>query len=231
MQVTSSVKFIGIILFATIGLLIFLHISFQALVYTDSFEDFLPLADRFNVDLEQSIPTWFSQTLLFVAAILLFSIGAIKYSVRDSFVWHWLALGAVFLYFSLDEGATLHETLNEYMKLAFTGLSGPFYFAWVIPFGILVCVFVVTYIKFLGHLSLKERVHLVSAGLIYVIGALGMEMVGGQVLSAELPLLYYVACFTLEELFELVGCALLVTFALQYMSDHKHTLTLKFKND
>lgn len=204
-----------------------LHVGFQILTY-DQVTTLSPLASRFNVDEEQSIPTWFSQMLLFVAAALLFMIGFVKRKSHEQFAWHWVVLGIIFLYFSLDEGATLHETLGEYLKAAFSGLSGPFYFAWVIPFGVLACLFAVTYIKFLRQLTGKERLWLMAAGFIYVSGALGMEMVGGEVLSANLPFVYYVVCFTLEELLEMIGCALLITFAIRYMSNHTMAIRLGF---
>src|SRR5215510_12996437 len=55
---------------------------------------------KFNVDYEQSIPTWFSSAILLGSAGLLGIIAMAKRSSQDRYARHWLGLAIIFLYLS-----------------------------------------------------------------------------------------------------------------------------------
>lgn len=128
-----------------------------------------------NLSYEGNLPTWYSATLLFVCALLLTVIARAKLAAGSPYRRHWAALGAIFLYLSLDEAALIHEMINQPLTESL-GLGGVFYFSWVLPFGLFVLIFVVCYLRFLGHLPGRFRRRFVLAGAVYVGGALGTEL-------------------------------------------------------
>lgn len=58
------------------------------------------------------------------------------------------------------------------------GTGGVFYFAWVIPGAAFVCLFALAYLGFLLAMPRPIAMTMVLAGIIYVSGAIGAEMVG-----------------------------------------------------
>ncbi len=128
-----------------------------------------------NLGFEGNLPTWYSSTLLFVCAALLAVIAWVKLGARAAYRAHWTALAVIFVYLSIDESVVIHEMLNEPLTEAFD-LGGVLYFSWVLPFGALVLVFVLSYLGFVAHLPARFRVLFVLAGAVYVGGALGTEL-------------------------------------------------------
>src|SRR5690606_1736254 len=75
--------------------------------------------DVLSVNIEESIPTWYSSLALFLAASLLGWIALIKLIHREPFRVYWLGLALIFVYLSADEGAALHETASAPLQSAF----------------------------------------------------------------------------------------------------------------
>jgi hypothetical protein len=140
----------------------------------------LALARLFNVDAEQNVPTVFSVLLLFVAALLLALVAVLKRDRKEPDASRWMVLSAGFLYMSVDEGATVHELLiNPVRALLGGGRFGPFYFAWVIPGIAVVAALGVFFVRFVRRLPAPTRSRFVLAGVLFLAGALGFEMIGG----------------------------------------------------
>ena len=136
---------------------------------------FFGLVPMSNLSYEGNLPTWYASMLLLTCAGLLGLIGWTRFRAARPYRWHWLILALVFLYISMDELAVIHETLNRPLREALD-LGGLFHFAWVIPFGLLVLVFALSYIGFLRHLPPRFALWFVAAGAVYVGGALGTEL-------------------------------------------------------
>ncbi len=83
-------------------------------------------------------------------------------------------LGVLFFYISLDDFTTLHENANSWFNL-----DGIFYFGCVIPAGLIVAVLGLAYIPFLESLPAKSTRRIVVAGILYVGGALIIELLLG----------------------------------------------------
>lgn len=128
-----------------------------------------------NLGYEGNLPTWYSAILLFVCALLLMLIARVKLAAGLAYRRHWAVLSAIFLYLSLDEAVVIHEMINQPLTESL-GLGGVLTFSWVLPFGLLVLIFVASYLRFLGHLPGRTRRRFVLAGAIYVGGALGTEL-------------------------------------------------------
>ncbi len=170
---------------------------------------------RFNVDFEDSIPTWFSTMVLMAGAVALAFIAVEKRKLRDRFARHWVGLAVIFMFLSMDEIAGLHEMLGARMKEM--NLNGPLFFAWVIPVGALVLIFIITYLRFLFSLSKTFCILFVVSGAVYVFGALVMETVGGQINKAYGDGVLYMLAVTAEEGCEMLGASLFVYTQLRYL--------------
>ena len=170
-----------------------------------------------DFDNERNIPAFFSTVLLLISASLLGSIAAVKRKEQDSYTRHWAMLSLIFVFLALDENVSLHERLIEPLRNALhTG--GVFYYAWVIPAIFAVLCFAILYFKFLFHLPKKSRLIFSIAAILYIGGAIGVEMIGGR--HADL---YGVSNFsysmitTLEESFEMAGILLFIFGLLCYV--------------
>ncbi|MEO1289214.1 MAG: hypothetical protein AAFV93_15730, partial [Chloroflexota bacterium] len=67
------------------------------------------MLDLLSVNLEESLPTWYSATLLVVAATLFLLIAVAKYREGNTYRHYWIGLVVLFIYLSMDEGAAIHE--------------------------------------------------------------------------------------------------------------------------
>lgn len=175
------------------------------------------LVPLFYLGAEGNIPTWFSTTLALFCALLLALIAAAKQGQPGSYAGHWKGLALIFLYISLDDTSHLHEMTEQPLRQALS-LSGPFYYAWVVPFTALVVLFGLFYVKFLWHLPTDSRRRFVLAGGLFVGGALGLEFLEGQ--RAEMhgwDSLSVMLLSSLQEFLEMLGLVLFARALLLYL--------------
>jgi hypothetical protein len=86
-----------------------------------------------------------------------------------------------------------------------------FHPAWLIPASILLIVFLGAYLRFVLALPLGLRRSMITAGVIYIAGAVGMELVGGVYASTNgFRTLPYALITTVEEVLEMLGIVLLI---------------------
>lgn len=176
------------------------------------------LINLFSVDLENSVPTWFSSQVLFLCAAVLYLIFAAKRTSTERFTRLWLGLTVIFLAFSVDEIVSFHEgVIGIALQNAFD-LSGILYFGWVVPAAAFVLFFAVIYLRLFLNLPPRTRWLFLLAALLYVGGALGVELVGGYYFD-----LYggenvvYAGITTVEETMEMVGAVLFLYALVDYL--------------
>jgi hypothetical protein len=170
-----------------------------------------------NVNRESTIPAWYSSGLLLAAAGLLAVIGAARRRSDAPYARHWQALGLIFLYLSLDEAAEIHELFTRPMQD--TGVNGPLLFGWVI-FGMVFALVVgLLYLRFVLALPRTTRNLVILAGVCYIGGALGVEMIGAnQWYIDDGTSLRYSAIGTVEEFMEMLGVSLFIYALLGFLS-------------
>jgi hypothetical protein len=136
----------------------------------------------FDLNHEANFPTLFSvlQLLLCSGMLLLIHKESRSSGRREGF--YWLALAAVFAYLSVDELCELHERLIEPMRRLLKP-TGALSFAWVIPYSGLALIFGGFFIRFWWRLPPRYRLLVAIAGVFYVGGAIGMEMVGSYLFT------------------------------------------------
>jgi len=180
----------------------------------------------FNFDSEKNIPTLYSSlALLFSSALL--SIIAFIHKRNGSAYYYWLGLAIIFLFLSIDETSSIHERLIIPVRESLH-TSGALFFAWVIPYGIALIIFIATYLKFLIGLPKKIMVLFIISGATFVSGAIGFELLGGWQadLSGTDNNLVYSIFYTCEESLEMLGIVIFIYTLLTYMVSQFKPLTL-----
>ncbi len=126
-------------------------------------------------DAEANAWAWLST----IGLALLAAVFAASAAARRGASLPWRAtafLSGVALLLSADEGAMLHETLNE-IGIRLTDSLGQFN-AWLIPGVVVVLVAGVVLLRVARSLDRRLRWRLVVAGAIFLLGAIGMEAAG-----------------------------------------------------
>ena len=178
--------------------------------------------EYFGLNVEESVPTYFSTIILLIASGLLAFIAVLKRRRADLYSRYWALLSLIFLYLSLDEAARLHE-MTEPRISRFADLSGPFYYASTVFTLALVLIVSATFFRFVLHLPPKTGKLFVAAAALYVGGALGLEMVGSTIdESAGTAGAMYQIVTTLEETLEMAGVVLFIYALLHYLAVELH---------
>ncbi len=163
-----------------------------------------------NLDEEWNVPTYLSALMLTTGTWVSMRIGQRRRRGRDKESMLWFVLAAGLYYFAIDEVVQIHERLTVPMR-DLLGLSGVFYFGWVVPAIIVVAASLPICIRFVRQLDVAMRSLFVGAAVLYVGGALGVELVGGwlcQTRGAGDP--SYVASAIVEESAEMAGIIVLL---------------------
>lgn len=193
--------------------------QFVSLVFGfDYLKGLIPL---FNLDAEENIPTYFSVLLLLTCASLLAIIGILNKRVHDPHATKWLILSIGFLLMAYDEAFQVHELLSNPVR-AMLGNRGVgfLYFSWVVPAIILIAVLAVYFLRFLLQLPLASAMRFLFAALLYLGGAIGIEMLVGD--YEEFHGMHnwpYVLTYTLEETLEIYGMIFFIWALLKHIQE------------
>ena len=227
MDIEISPRKVLVILLSMIGFLLFANVAGIVSKYGFGHDSVYGLVNLFDFDQEMNLPTLYSSIQLIVACLLLSIIGA-KHRLNGENYVLWIALAVIFLFLAVDETALIHEVIGVRISKAFEP-TGLFYYAWVIPYGIAVLVFVITFSKFLFALPKETKWRFIASGAIYVTGAIGFEMLSGiSDQSYGVNSVFYSMFYTCEELLEMVGIALFIYALLAYISNEFQYLRATF---
>ncbi len=209
-------KILGLLLM----IILFLEIAnIIGLVYYFNDTNIKWLFNLFNIRTEGNIPAYYSSVTILIASFLLGFISFFRKANGLSY-FLWLVLSIIFLYLSVDEAVQLHERVGVLFEKKFS-FTGYLYWAWVIPYGILFILFSVVYFfKFLPQLPKKFVRLFIVSGAIYVIGAIGVEMIGAKnYSSSNFSEVVNAICYSIEEFLEMLGIALFIYSLLLYIKE------------
>ncbi len=211
----------------------------------------------FDVGEERSIPAWFESLQFLLCSILLAVVAVAKKQRGDRYSLHWSVLSIIFLLLSLDEVASIHEAIgqqSEHLLHSATGFtpSGAISFFWVVPGAAFTLIVVLAYLRFLAHLPQTTRRLFLFAGALFVLGALGIEMLSAQVLSSSegivnwvvssgsmvnrgsasaIPRLIVGLQTSIEEMFEMLGLTAFVYALLAYIRSYVEDINARVRID
>ena len=167
------------------------------------------LINLFDFNTENNIPTFYSALALLLSSVLLRLI-ALTYKKQNLTFYSWILLSVVFLFLSLDEMLELHEHLVR-LTQRLLNLSGFGTAYWTIPYVTAVIILFLLLIKFLNKLPKRTLKLFVLAGILFILGSVGMEIIGGrqeEIFGREN--ITYVLFYTIEELLEMIGVIIFI---------------------
>ena len=212
----------------------------------------------FDVGEERSIPTWLESILFLLCSILLAVVAVASKQRNDRYSLHWNVLSIILLLLSLDEVASIHEAIgqqSERLLHSTTGLtpSGAISFFWVVPGAVFVIIVLLAYLRFLANLPQTTRRLFLFAGALFVLGALGIEMLTAQVVSSSgsisdwivssfggivdqgtagaIPTILKGLQTSVEEMFEMLGLTAFVYALLAYISSYVEDISVRVRID
>jgi hypothetical protein len=241
-----------------IAVLIITLVAFVARVamYMWGVEGYLQALRIFDVGEERSIPTWFESLQFLLCSILLAVIAVAKKRRSDRYSLHWGVLSIILLLLSLDEVASIHEAIGQQSERLLhntTGFtpSGAISFFWVVPGAIFVFIVLLAYLRFLADLPQSTRRLFLFAGALFVLGALGLEMLSAQVSSSSegianffgmelglsrhsgsaIPKIMIGLQTCAEEMFEMLGLTAFVYALLAYIRSYVEDINVRVRID
>jgi hypothetical protein len=171
----------------------------------------------FDLDRETSIPTYFATIILSLSAFLLGVIAQKYRQSNRSYFYYWAGLSLVFVYLTLDEAAAIHENLIRPIRDALS-TSGVLYYAWVIPYGLLLLLLAAVYARFVWQLPPKTRLLFILGGGVFVAGAIGFELIGGYYADFwGTESITYSLLTMIEEVLEMSGISIFIYALLDYI--------------
>lgn len=223
LQVTPALSFIALVL-------VLISLLGQLVVYLTGHDHVYGLIELVNVDSEQNIPTSFSVFLLMSSAVLLIVIAVLEKKHDRSDAVYWALLGLVFFFLAVDEGAAIHDMLNDPLRDVLGGDNlGMFYFPWVLPAAVGVLALLLFFAKFMRRLPAATRSGFLLAGAVYVSGSVGLEVVGAYYFEIYGKYyLSYILIATLEETFEMAGIILFIHTLLTHIADKYGSVLIRF---
>ena len=221
-RITFIPREITLVLGVAALLLVLASVTGQLLKYIGGHEFVYGLVRLFYVDYENTVPSFFSASLLLMAALLLALITTLKQAAHATYKFQWALLSFTFLFMAIDEAASIHEMLIGPMRgLLGQQARGVFFFAWVIPGFAIAMIFGLSYLQFLLHLPFKTRWNVILAATLYLGGAIGMELIGGRYADVNgMENLTYSMAATVEESLEMAGVIVFIYALLHYITDN-----------
>lgn len=185
-----------------------------------------PFVRLFYVGADASLPSWYSALLLVLASLLLATVSfAVSAGGSTRYARRWAILAAIFAYLSCDEMLRLHERISNTVLqpgLEVLGIipGGMLYYPWVIVYAPLVLIFVAAYFSFWRALPNRTRRLFLVASVIFVGGAIGVELFNAYHDEASgRELLVFIGTH-IEELMEMVGIVVFVHALLSFLDSH-----------
>lgn len=223
-KIVLSIDFNPAFLMKVIGAVIALTIVFSAISvfarYSSLQHDLFGLAPKFDMDEENTIPTYISSLNMLIAAVILGIIALIIKRRKGEFWKQWAIMGSIFFLLSLDESASIHEGISSRFNVMVGGLSGTTHYAWAILGSVLIVGFLIYFSRFIFALPVKTRNRFILSGAVFLAGAIGVEALGGFIYSQMgTDTLVYQISVVVEESMEMVGICLFIWSLFRYMSE------------
>lgn len=202
------------IVLISVGALLAMHLFGQVMSRIVAPDNILvdELSWRFNVDLEMTVPTWFSSFLAGAVAIVAFFVAGQyrRLGANKATIITWLLIAFVMMAISIDEAAAFHElalqALHVYAEL---GDSQSYAFnAWRLVIPAIVVTLAVGLSVIYKQLPRRTFYNLAFAVGVYVLGAVVVEYL--SIPFDDGSTFYNFVLSPVEEVLEMLGLWLLL---------------------
>lgn len=202
-------------LLVIVGSLLAIHLLLQYDRFTSERTPW-EIQQLFDLDEEQSVPNWYSSAALGFAALLAAGIASRVRRLALADAARWGAVAWVLFYLCFDEVAGVHETVNSLSTIA-----------WTIPFGLLALVIGAWMLPWVMRLPVATRNGFIFSGVLYVMGAVGIELLTSQFFDESNKRQFSYALYTVaEEGLEMLGAVLTIRTLLRHMEAESGEATL-----
>lgn len=226
LDITLQPKKVALAFFWVVMALTLIHSIVLFLYFYLQDEEVFGLVYIFDFDIEGNVPTLYSAVALLFCAALLAIIARSNQKKDGRWRNYWLGLAVVFLFLAVDEGVGLHEYLSDIFE-KFMEAEGLLYFLWVVPYGVATAIAGLIYLRFVLNLPKPTRALFVTAGAIFLTGAVGIEMLSArEVDQHSVYTITYCLLYTVEELFEMLGIVLFIYALLSYIAQESGRLSI-----
>lgn len=216
----NSIKILLILL--SIGAVLFVtHLALQYLnivVHYQQVGSIYELSNRFDLDDESSVPTWFSQVLFFILSVVAFFAAYLQTQKVKRFTWS--IIGLIGLIFSIDEVASLHEYVLQLIHVQFfqDSIATAYDNAWLFVAPLLIVIF--GWLVWVMSRSLPARTVVLFAlsGVLILTGAVFIDLLA--VVEERETFLNQGVIVSLEELLEILGGIIAVYATVDFLERH-----------
>jgi len=213
-----SRRAVFITLWVAVAVVIALGVAHRWLVASGGVADpaLASYLELLNLDGELTLPAWLESAMMLGAALLMMLCGAAarRHDRRNALPW--FVLAAIFVFLSADESMQIHERLSIVVN-AFGSFGGILAFSWVVAMTPVVLVLGLLFLPFLLRLPAPVGRRLVVAGAVFVLGAIGCELVAGYLVSQGDRGWRYGVEVAAEEGLEMAGLVLAIGAVLDYL--------------
>jgi hypothetical protein len=215
-----------LILLSVTAVLLFMHLFLQFINWIIFYQQvgfYYELANRFDLDDESSVPTWFSQIIFFLIGIL--SLLAAYLDKKTASRRLWGIIGITGIVFSIDEVAGLHEFFLQSLHVLFYKDASPTSSdnAWLLVAPAILSAAVYFAWKMWTLLPRRTVGLFVFAGATFLIGAIAVDMVTSLV--PRETFLNQGVMAAIEETLELLGAVIVVYAIAEFLEKH-HSATI-----
>ena len=225
MSIDLTARKVFIALCLIIAFLVTANVTGIIMKYWLDHDHVFGLVKFFDLNTENNAPSFYSALAIIFCSILLTFICLSQQGVKRI---QWGGLALLFFYLGLDEALQLHDRLDIPLRTAL-GTSGVLRHAWIIPYGIMLLALLAIYGKFLLQLDKATRIRFIASGIVFVVGAIGFEILSGL---REAAVGYknagYAFIYTVEEFLEMMGIALFARALVIYLEENVGQIQLEF---
>jgi hypothetical protein len=216
-------------LLSIIASFIFFHFLEKIIVnWFNAVSDLRLTPHFFDFNAEGTILSLYSTCAIVFCGLLLAIIATIKKSLGSRYTKFWRALSFIFFYLAVDETCGFHELVSKIIRETFH-TKNALLFPWVLPAFILLILFLISFRDFINHLPSKIRILFLTAGGIYISGAVGMEIIDGYIADVMgFDTKAYWLASSIEELLEMLGIVVFIYGLLIYLKSYVLELHCSF---
>lgn len=233
MEFSLNPRSVAKLMLIIIAILSLMHITQLIIYFYIGNPEIFDFIEPVDFDYESNFPSFYSSIAILFCATLLWVIGHHKQQNRFDYRYHWIGLAIIFTFLSMDEAIALHEDIGNLVEeQEWFEAKGFLYFSWVVPYGLLLIVFSLSYLKFVFSLPRPIMVKFISAGILFITGAVGIEVISAS--EADLhgtKTIYYSVLYTVEELCEMIAMVIFSYALLCYIEGDMGTIKFRVHSE
>jgi hypothetical protein len=181
---------------------------------------FVPL---FDINNEYNIPALYSACAIWFSAALLLFIYRQEKKAGTPKAYYWRHFAYLFMFLGIDELASIHEIFGRFAPMIWERFPAlQISRKWIIPFSPVLLAMAIYFFRFYLLLSKENRVRFTAAGLVFLAGAVGIEILGEwYAIAYEMPPVFRGYSAIAEEGCEMLGIVLFIRALLMHI--HQYT--------